>query len=132
MTVGAGDALFGRDGTGPGELGPDTAAVREPVRSVARPPHLGAPAIGRPQPVAARRRTPAPARPRAVAGARPGTPRPVVAPRPEARPRIVEEPGILGLSRRARGRVGSRLFNLFFVFVFGLILIQMVVALLLP
>jgi hypothetical protein len=42
----------------------------------------------------------------------------------------VDEPGILGLSRVTRSRFGSRLFAGFFVFVFGLIAVQMIVALL--
>jgi hypothetical protein len=52
--------------------------------------------------------------------------------RPPARPRIEPDPAILGLSRHTRSRLGSRLFNLFFVCVFALILVQMVVALLTP
>ncbi|GAA0925316.1 hypothetical protein GCM10009559_10070 [Pseudonocardia zijingensis] len=51
-------------------------------------------------------------------------------PGPPPRPRIVDEPGILGLSRLTRGRFGSRLFNLFFVLVFVVILVQMVSAIL--
>jgi hypothetical protein len=51
-------------------------------------------------------------------------------PDPPPRPRIVDEPGILGLSRLTRGRFGSRLFNLFFLLVFVVILIQMVSAIL--
>lgn len=47
-----------------------------------------------------------------------------------ARPRIVEDTGILGLSRLTRGRAGSRLFTLFFVAVFTLIALQMVLELL--
>jgi hypothetical protein len=54
------------------------------------------------------------------------------APPRRARPRIEPEQGILGLSRHSRSRLGSRLFNLFFVCVFALILVQMVVALLAP
>lgn len=57
----------------------------------------------------------------------------VTVPRPavlSARPRVVEEPGILGLSRLTRGQVGSRLFTLFFVAVFTLIAVQMVVEIL--
>lgn len=54
----------------------------------------------------------------------------VLPPRPSARPRIVDESSILGLSRVSRGRIGSRLFTGFFVFVFALIVVQMVVALL--
>lgn len=49
---------------------------------------------------------------------------------PPPRPRIVEEPGILGLSRLTRGRFGSRLFNLFFLLVFTVIVIQMIWAIL--
>jgi hypothetical protein len=59
-------------------------------------------------------------------GGPPAEPRPG----PPPRPRIVDEPGILGLSRLTRGRFGSRLFNWFFVLVFVVILIQMVSALL--
>jgi hypothetical protein len=51
-------------------------------------------------------------------------------PGPPPRPRIVEEPAILGLSRLTRGRFGSRLFNLFFLLVFAVILIQMISAIL--
>ncbi|MHA6620560.1 hypothetical protein [Pseudonocardia sp. DLS-67] len=75
-------------------------------------PGDGSPAEHRPEP-------PIP-RPRA-----PGRP-----PDPPPRPRIVDEPGILGLSRLTRGRFGSRLFNLFFLLVFVVILIQMVSAIL--
>jgi len=49
---------------------------------------------------------------------------------PPPRPRIVDEPAILGLSRLTRGRFGSRLFNWFFVLVFAVILIQMISAIL--
>jgi predicted nucleic acid-binding Zn ribbon protein len=49
-----------------------------------------------------------------------------------ARPRIADEPGILGLSRRSRGRLGSRMFTWFFVLVFALILVQMVMSILYP
>jgi hypothetical protein len=51
-------------------------------------------------------------------------------PGPPPRPRIVDEPGILGISRLTRGRFGSRLFNLFFLLVFTVILIQMISAIL--
>jgi hypothetical protein len=51
-------------------------------------------------------------------------------PGPPPRPRIVDEPGILGLSRLTRGRFGSRLFNWFFVLVFAVIVIQMISAIL--
>ena len=48
------------------------------------------------------------------------------------RPRIVAEPSILGLSRLTRGRFGSRVFTLFFVFVFTLIVVQMIASILDP
>jgi hypothetical protein len=63
----------------------------------------------------------------------PAVPRPPtqrLPPGPPPRPRIVEEPAILGLSRLTRGRFGSRLFNLFFLLVFAVILIQMISAIL--
>jgi hypothetical protein len=47
-----------------------------------------------------------------------------------ARPRIEDDESLLGLTRRSNSRVGQRVFNLFFLFVFLLIAIQMVVALL--
>lgn len=55
---------------------------------------------------------------------------PELPPQPEARPRIVEDPVILGLTRVSRSKLGSRLFTLFFVFVFAVILVQLVVSLL--
>jgi hypothetical protein len=75
------------------------------------------------------------------AARKPGSPAPQAAavprrrdprrpPGPPPRPRIVDEPGILGLSRLTRGRFGSRLFNLFFVLVFAVIVIQMISAIL--
>jgi hypothetical protein len=54
-----------------------------------------------------------------------GLPRPLP-PRPDARPRIVQDPVILGLTRVSRSRLGSRLFTWFFVFVYLVILIQLV------
>jgi hypothetical protein len=57
-------------------------------------------------------------------------PAPPWPPGPPPRPRIVEEPAILGLSRLTRGRLGSRLFNAFFLLVFALIIVQMISAIL--
>jgi hypothetical protein len=68
-----------------------------------------------------------------VAGPDPAVPHqrvPQLPPGPPPRPRIVPEPSILGLSRLARSRFGSRLFTLFFVFVYVLIVVQMVYAIL--
>jgi hypothetical protein len=61
---------------------------------------------------------------------RPALRRPDLPPRPDARPRIVDDPGILGFARIARSRFGSRLFVAFFAFVFALIAVQMIVAIL--
>lgn len=47
-----------------------------------------------------------------------------------ARPRIEDDSGLLGITRRSNSHVGSRLFTLFFVFVFVVIAVQLVVALL--
>lgn len=55
---------------------------------------------------------------------------PASPPRPDARPRIVEDPVILGLTRVSRSKLGSRLFTLFFLFVYAVILVQLVVSLL--
>jgi hypothetical protein len=63
----------------------------------------------------------------------PPDPEPVASeppPPPEARPRIVEDPAILGLSRVSRSRLGSRLFTWFFVFIYVLILVQLIVSIL--
>jgi hypothetical protein len=49
-----------------------------------------------------------------------------------ARPRIVDDTSILGITRHSRSRLGSRMFTLFFVFVFALILVQLIASLLLP
>jgi hypothetical protein len=68
----------------------------------------------------------APSRPADVPG-----PLPPVPPR-RARPRIVDDTVILGLTRHSRSRLGSRVFTLFFVFVFALIVVQMIASLLSP
>ena len=47
-------------------------------------------------------------------------------PRPDARPRIVQDPVIIGLTRVSRSRLGSRLFTWFFVFVYLVIIVQLV------
>ena len=49
---------------------------------------------------------------------RPPSRPPAASPRPDARPRIVQDPVILGLTRHSRSKLGSRLFALFFVFVY--------------
>jgi hypothetical protein len=56
----------------------------------------------------------------------PATGAPHLPPRPEARPRIVQDPVILGLTRVSRSRLGSRLFTWFFVFVYLVIVIQLI------
>ena len=70
------------------------------------------PPSGAPTTPSARRSASGPARP--------------LPPRPDARPRIVQDPVILGLTRVSRSRLGSRLFTWFFVFVYLVILIQLV------
>jgi hypothetical protein len=147
MTSGADDALFGQDGTGPSVDGPagflhaetpamapaDAEAVVRPV--TAAPGWItGKPAPPWPPPDAASplARPVSPARPALpVHRKAPGSPptRPFPSPGPPPRPRVVEDPGILGLSRRARGRLGSRVFTWFFVLVFALIVVQMVASL---
>jgi hypothetical protein len=57
--------------------------------------------------------------------AAPGPPH-ALPPRPDARPRIVQDPVILGLTRVSRSRLGSRLFTWFFVFVYLVIVIQLI------
>ncbi|WP_158703584.1 hypothetical protein, partial [Pseudonocardia dioxanivorans] len=59
-------------------------------------------------------------------------PPPARAVRPPHRPPVEPEPSILGLSRHTRSRLGSRLFTLFFVAVFTVILVQLIVSLLNP
>jgi hypothetical protein len=105
MTVGPGDALFAQDGTTGDATAPEPAAPIDAGPTPAIPPQ---------------RRSPVP----------PGRTAPLAG--PPARPRIVEDPGILGLSRRSRSRVGSLLFTWFFVLVFTLIVVQMVASLLDP
>lgn len=49
---------------------------------------------------------------------------------PTARPRIEDDTVLLGLTRRSNSRLGQRLFTLFFVFVFAVIVLQLLVTLL--
>lgn len=68
--------------------------------------------------------------------------RPAAAPRPPVRapnrfsvaprPTVVDDLSITGITRRSRGRWGSRAFTLFFVFVFAVILLQLIASLLHP
>ncbi|WP_214368347.1 hypothetical protein [Pseudonocardia sp. H11422] len=114
---------------------PDAVAVRgkaDPVGSSRRPP-VGAPQrpgppIGRPRPAGR------PGQPTIRPPSGPPVSRPVTtAPGGlQYRPPIEPEPSILGLSRHARGRAGSRAFTLVFVGIFAVILIQLIVELLNP
>jgi hypothetical protein len=128
--------------------GPPPTGLRPPDAPARRAAPDTAPVPGAPQtpspPAPAEPATSAgpagrPARPRAVPArtepVRPGSPAaraPVYGRREHlpTRPRIEQEPSILGLSRHSRSRIGSRAFTLFFVFVFALILVQLVVTLL--
>jgi hypothetical protein len=116
VTVGPGDPRFGREG--PGEEG----AVPEPraAPAVGGPPGLDGVGEG----ISAGPAVPRQRRPQAPPD------RAAPLPGPPPRPRIVDEPGILGLSRLARSRAGSRLFTWFFVLVFTLIVVEMVAAIL--
>ena len=67
-----------------------------------------------------------------AAARRPVGPRPPSRFTVPARPPIVDESALFGLSRRSRGRVGSLVFTLFFVFVYAVIALQLIVALLGP
>ncbi|WP_300015120.1 hypothetical protein [Pseudonocardia sp.] len=140
--------LVGRPGTGAArpECAPLAArigSVTAVLDDVVAPPWLRVPSGAShdpPHPPSTR-----PAVLRAVAADPPPTaapaapvPRPPATPAPppvrhhpaRARPPVAPEPGILGLSRLARGRIGSRLFTLFFVAVYAVILIQLVMVLL--
>ena len=138
---------IGPDGgvTGLDEMDADLAGPDGPARPSTPPtttgpvPGVAPPAV--PERAAGPDRAPAPIIRAGVIGGRSvaastapaaGPPRAGFVPRPAARPRIEEEPGILGFSRRSHSRIGSRLFTWFFVFVFTLILVQLIVALLDP
>lgn len=104
-----------------------------------RPPSAGRPRTSasatrtsRPRPVAPMPRPPGrdPGAPAAACGPAPAGPATPPPPPPScARPRVDVEDGIIGLSRWTRSRVGSRLFTLFFVAVFALILGHLVFVL---
>lgn len=115
--------------TGTGTAG-SGATARDPVPGPRRP-------AGPPDPPPSR--TPSPPAPRrAPAGPVPGLPAPR-RPRPStngidgpvyrppavsARPPVDLDPGLIGFSRLTRGRTGARVFTLFFVAVFLVILVQ--------
>ncbi|MHA6797075.1 hypothetical protein ACVGVM_26715 [Pseudonocardia bannensis] len=99
--------------------------IGAPRRATATGPQRPGPVISRPRPAG-----------RPVGSAPPGPPvtRPVTTAPAELRyrPPVEAEPSILGLSRHARGRAGSRAFTLVFTGIFAVILIQLIVALLNP
>lgn len=104
---------------------PDPVADLPPVPVVEPdPPDAAAPEP--PPPVQPAAPTPV----RDTAFSVPVPPTAVLPPRPYARPPVVDDAGILGLTRVSRSRVGSRLFTWAFVLIFTLIAVQMVVALL--
>jgi hypothetical protein len=115
----------------PGRERPEPAAEATPTHRPARPE---GPPQGLRSPVEPRNGMPAgPAPFQRPAGPLPPPPR-----RPPnrfsvpARPPVVDESAILGLTRRSRGRVGSRVFLLFFVFVYAVIVLQLIAVLLGP
>lgn len=116
--------IMGRGGGSPDRSGRPSGSATAPGGASAAPGRLPSMID-----VSARSAAPGPAA-RAEPTITPPGPR--AGARPPARPRIEPEPAILGLSRHTRSRLGSRLFNLFFVFVFVLIAVQMVVVLLTP
>jgi hypothetical protein len=115
-----------------GEEGPADAAVHPPAPAPAPRKEPWPSARLR----AARRADGAEPRPRPV----PRPPAPRKPPPPELwegpagvhRPPVEHEPDILGLSRHARSRLGNRAFTLFFVLVYGVILVQLIVSLVNP
>lgn len=91
-----------------------------------------APAADLPTPPTGSPAIPAPPAPSPAPSAAPEAPVPHLRlpPRPDARPRIVQDPVILGLTRHSRSRLGTRLFTWFFVFVYLVILVQLIWSLL--
>ena len=134
MTAGTGDALFDQDGSAADDVEAPEPHL-EPAPVPARPSCVaptwlsGESTLPWPPPEAGEHATGRPAGPRAVV---PPPRNPVILPTLPPRPRIVAEPSILGLSRLTRGRFGSRVFTLFFVFVFTLIVVQMIASILDP
>lgn len=114
MTVGDGDALLGGEGTG------GLSAVRRALGPPAAPwPNAAQRAAARRAAEEARRAAEE-AELVEQAAAAPLT----------ARPRIEDDTALLGLTRRSHSRWGQRIFTLFFVFVFAVIAVQLLVALL--
>jgi hypothetical protein len=136
MTAEADDALFQRGGTsGPAASGarrmspvvPPTSAPSGAPTAAGRPGALKAspdrPVVPTPRPpINAWREVRVTGRRRADAR----TPKTGHCAEPPPRPRIVDEPSILGLARWSRGRVGSRVFTVFFVVVYALILMNLI------
>ena len=140
MTAGTGDTLFDQDGSAADDVEAPEPHV-EPAPASPPDPAQGRPGCIAPTwltggstspwppPEATEHAADRPAGPRAVV---PPPRSPVILPTMPPRPRIVAEPSILGLSRLTRGRFGSRVFTLFFVFVFTLIVVQMIASILDP
>lgn len=115
-----------------GQDRPESAPAQTPADRSARPEGAqpGRPSLVEP-PKSMRSRQPAGPSP----FQRPAGPLPPPPPRPPnrfsvpARPPVVDEYAILGLTRRSRGRIGSRVFVLFFVFVYAVIALQLIAVL---
>lgn len=124
------EPTFGADGTAPPVVAPDAATGTHPPVSVRR---AWTPGPGRPAGRVLRAAGAAPAPARAHRDPAPARARPEPAPvrpgDPPPRPRIEDEPSILGLTRHSNSRLGSRVFALFFALVYAVIVIELVVAL---
>ncbi len=101
---------------------PSPPAPREPERVI--PPSPRTPL--RPRPLVPRPPLPAPRRPHSA------EPRGPVVPNATdsraARPRVDPDPALFGFARHTRGRLGGRLFTLFFLLVFALIAVQTIAS----
>jgi len=137
MTVGAGDTTVSEaaaQSTSPAADEAVVPKVDEPPADEAAADEAAVPwPTGRHKRTAPSQEAPAlPARPLVLRSAAAHRPPPPPLDPSAPRPRIVDDTGILGLSRLSNSRLGSRLFTLFFVFVFALIFVQLIASLLNP
>jgi hypothetical protein len=98
--------------------GPPAPRTPEPAVPPSPRPPLRTPPVPRPP-------LPSPRRPPVV---RTGPVVPNAADSRASRPRVDPDPSLFGFARHTRGRIGARLFTLFFVLVFALILVQTIAS----